>query len=65
MRRFLPLAAATGIALALTAPAHAQYADEDTGFYLQGGYSYFDLEPDGADDGVDSSAISAQASPST
>lgn len=34
---------------------------EDTGFYLQGGYSYLDIQPDGADSGVDTNAITARA----
>lgn len=48
---------AAAIALALSAPAVAQ---EDTGLYVQGGYSYLNIEPDGADSGVDSNAITGR-----
>lgn len=61
MTRTLPLAATTAIALAMALPAQAQYAEEDTGFYVQGGYSHFDLEPEGADSGVDTGALTARA----
>jgi len=56
------LAAGTALtALALAAaPAGAQAFEEDTGFYAQGGYTYLDIEPDGADSGVDSSAITGR-----
>lgn len=48
---------AAAIALALSAPAVAQ---EDTGLYVQGGYSYLNIEPDGADSGVDSNAFTGR-----
>ncbi|MBU1288468.1 MAG: porin family protein [Alphaproteobacteria bacterium] len=48
---------AAAIALGLSAPAVAQ---EDTGLYVQGGYSYLNIEPDGADSGVDSNAITGR-----
>lgn len=52
---------AAAIALGLAAPAVAQtYGNEDTGFYAQGGYTYLDIEPDGADSGVDSNAITGR-----
>jgi len=56
------LAAGTALtALALAAaPAGAQAFEEDTGFYAQGSYTYLDIEPDGADSGVDSSAITGR-----
>ena len=49
------------IALGLAAPAVAQtYGIEDTGFYAQGGYTYLDIEPDGAESGIDSNAITGR-----
>lgn len=54
-------ASASTFALVIAAPAMAQSSgQEDTGFYLQGGYSYLDIEPEGVDDGVDTSAITAR-----
>lgn len=47
-------AAATGAASAQS------YAAEDTGLYIQGGYTYLQMEPEGADDGVDTNAITAR-----
>lgn len=44
--------AATGLAAA----AHAQ----DSGFYVEGGYQYLEIEPQGADSGVDTNAIAAR-----
>ena len=41
--------------------ASAQSYSEEQGFYLQGGYSYLDIQPDGADSGVDTDAITARA----
>lgn len=52
---------AIAIALGLAAPAIAQtYGSEDTGFYAQGGYTYLDIEPDGAESGIDSNAITGR-----
>lgn len=52
---------AIAIALGLAAPAIAQtYGNEDTGFYAQGGYTYLDIEPDGAESGIDSNAITGR-----
>lgn len=52
-------AAATGF---IASAASAQgYAQEDTGFYAQGGYQYLEIEPEGAESGVDSSGIFARA----
>ena len=48
---------AAAVALGLSAPAVAQ---EDTGLYMQGGYSYVNIEPDGADSGVDTNAITGR-----
>ena len=48
---------AAAIALGLSAPAVAQ---EDTGLYVQGGYSYVNIEPDGADSGIDTNAITGR-----
>lgn len=36
------------------------YGSEDTGLYLQGGYTYLQMKPEGADDGVDTNAITAR-----
>ncbi|KJS38922.1 MAG: cell envelope biogenesis protein OmpA, partial [Hyphomonas sp. BRH_c22] len=36
------------------------YGNEDTGFYAQGGYTYLDIEPDGAESGIDSNAITGR-----
>lgn len=52
-RSILLAAAATGLATA----AHAQ----DTGLYVEGGYQYLDIKPDGADTGVDTNGIGARA----
>lgn len=52
---------AIAIALGLAAPAIAQtYGNEDPGFYAQGGYTYLDIEPDGAESGIDSNAITGR-----
>lgn len=48
-RSLLIATAATGLAAA----AHAQ----DAGPYLEGGYQYFDIKPDGAESGVDTHGI--------
>jgi len=61
MMRYL-FAGAAAAALVAAPPAFAQnYADEDTGFYIQGGYSYLDLQPEGADSGVDTNAITIRS----
>ncbi len=52
-RTILIATAATGLA----ASAHAQ----DSGLYLEGGYQYLDIKPDGAESGVDTSGIAARA----
>lgn len=52
-------AAATG--LMATAATAQGYAEEETGFYAQGGYQYLEIEPEGAESGVDSSGIFARA----
>lgn len=48
--------AATGLA----ATANAQSYDNDRGLYLDGGYQYLDIKPDGADSGVDTNGIAAR-----
>ncbi len=54
MFRIILLAtAAAGLATA----AHAQ----DTGLYVEGGYQYLDVKPDGAESGVDTNGIAARA----
>lgn len=53
--------AASAIALSSGAAQAQGYVDADTGFYLEGGYSYLDIEPDGAKSGVDTNAFTARA----
>ncbi|MFH1516911.1 MAG: porin family protein [Pseudomonadota bacterium] len=62
MKKLLTISSsAAAIALGLAAPAVAQtYGNEDTGFYAQGGYTYLDIEPDGAESGIDSNAITGR-----
>ncbi|MEX1252203.1 MAG: porin family protein [Hyphomonas sp.] len=52
-RSILLATAAAGLA----ASAQAQ----DTGLYLEGGYQYLDVKPDGAESGVDTNAIAVRA----
>jgi len=52
-RSILLATAAAGLATA----AHAQ----DTGLYVEGGYQYLDVKPDGAESGVDTNGIAARA----
>ena len=53
---FLIASAATGLAVS----AQAQSYESDTGFYLDGGYQYLEIEPDGAEQGVDTNGIAAR-----
>ena len=53
LKTILIATAATGLA----ATAHAQ----ESGLYLEGGYQYLDIQPDGADSGVDTNGIAARA----
>ena len=53
---FLIASTATGLAMG----AQAQSYDSDTGFYLDGGYQYLEIEPDGAEQGVDTNGIAAR-----
>ncbi len=49
------------LGIAASGAASAQsYGAEDTGLYLQGGYTYLQMKPNGADDGVDTNAITAR-----
>lgn len=50
---------AAGLAAA-TASAQG-FSDDGAGFYAQGGYQYLEIEPEGAESGVDSSGIFARA----
>lgn len=52
-RSILLATAAAGLA----ATAHAQ----ESGLYLEGGYQYLDVKPDGADSGVDTNGVAARA----
>jgi outer membrane immunogenic protein len=64
LKTFLIGAAAASAMTFAGASAQAQdYGNgaEDTGFYLQGGYSYLDIQPDGAESGVDTNAITGRA----
>lgn len=56
IKKLLAATALSGFAFA-TAPAMAQDAP---GFYAEGGYQYFDIQPDDADSGVDTNAIGAR-----
>ena len=53
------LAASAATALALSAQAQAQ--ESKTGPYIEGGYQYLHIEPDGASSGVESDGIGARA----
>lgn len=53
--------AAAGAMIVAAGSASAQSYSDEQGFYLQGGYSYLDIQPDGADSGVDTNAITARA----
>jgi opacity protein-like surface antigen len=52
LKYMLAATVATGLAGAAAA--------QDNGFYVEGGYQYLDIEPDGADSGVDTDAIGAR-----
>lgn len=52
LKYILAASVATGIAGAAAA--------QDTGLYVEGGYQYLEIEPDGADSGVDTNAIGAR-----
>jgi outer membrane immunogenic protein len=54
MFRSILLATATA---SLASTAYAQ----DTGLYVEGGYQYLDIKPDGAESGVDTNGIAARA----
>ena len=44
------------------APAAAQsYTEEDTGFYIEGGAGYMNFEPEGAEEGIDTTTLNARA----
>ena len=48
------------IATALTGFATAAHA-QDTGFYVEGGYQYLEIEPEAAESGVDTNGIAVRA----
>ena len=48
------------LATAAVSLASAAYA-QDTGLYVEGGYQYLDVKPDGAESGVDTNGIAARA----
>lgn len=53
-------ACCAAIATAMSAAAYAQSAREDTGVYIQGGYSYFNFEASDTDYSVDTNAVTAR-----
>ena len=53
-------ACCAAIATAMTAASYAQSAREDTGIYIQGGYSYFNFEAQDTDYSVDTNAVTAR-----
>ena len=57
MKALLAATAISGLALG----AQTAAAQEDTGFYTEGGYQYLNIEPDGAEQGVDTNGIAARA----
>ena len=52
------IASSAAMGLALTGQASAQ--SSDTGVYLEGGYQYLDIKPDGAEQGVDTNGVTAR-----
>ena len=48
------------LATAAASLASAAYA-QDTGLYVEGGYQYLDVKPDGAESGVETNGIAARA----
>lgn len=52
------LATSVAMGLALSGQANAQ--SSDTGFYAEGGYQFLDINPEGAESGVDTSGIAAR-----
>jgi outer membrane immunogenic protein len=53
--------ALVGVAAAAgTASAQSYGAAEKTGLYIQGGYTYLDMKPEGSDSGADTNAITAR-----
>jgi len=61
MKRAAACATVALLGAAAAGSASAQsYGREDTGLYLQGGYTYLQMKPEGADDGVDTNAITAR-----
>lgn len=52
-------ASCAAMTLAAAGTAAAQ-TNDDTGLYLEGGYTYLDITPNGAEDGVDSNNITAR-----
>ncbi|MGJ3231874.1 MAG: porin family protein [Oceanicaulis sp.] len=62
MNRMLTIGAAGAVlAAAAGSGAQAQWMDSDeAGFYLEGGYAYTNLEPENAEDGLDTHGITAR-----
>lgn len=54
---FKSMLIATAAVAGLASAAHAQ----ESGPYLEGGYQYLDIKPDGAESGVDTNGIAARA----
>lgn len=58
------LATISTLALFSTAAATAaaqSYTEEDTGLYIEGGAGYMNFEPEGAEDGIDTTTLNARA----
>src|SRR5262245_55620994 len=53
-------ACCAALAIGMAATAHAQYAQEDTGLYVQGGWSYYNFEANDTGYSVDTNALTAR-----
>jgi outer membrane immunogenic protein len=56
-KKLLAACAASAAVLASNAMAQSYGDGDDLGIYIEGGYSYLEIEPDGADSGVDTNAL--------
>jgi opacity protein-like surface antigen len=53
-------ACCAALTLGMAAAAHAQYARDDTGLYVQGGWSYYNFEANDTGYSVDTNALTAR-----
>ena len=61
MKRAITITSAAALLTAAGASAQAQWMDADeAGFYAEGGYAYTNLEPENAEDGLDTHGIIAR-----